>query len=313
MLSQTFGIMFKVEVDGTIVPIEWSESHFNDENIIIILEEYNQLVWIYYGKQNGLVTKRKAYRQADSLRGHGYTVGNSIIGRNLSGIVEIDQRKIDRVPETTQEWEKMKKLFTLNHVKYSEECVALSEGDIPRVPERKPAPEPTPEPAPVSEPVAAPAPTPEPASPSPAVEPVPEPSLEPITPDPQTSNPPVESTPGGAPSNTTAGGEGIPIVDDYAGIEEGAFNHSQESLDGVDFITKADELKAGNLIMAILRYSSDVYASKKGNHFKVESLDGPICEFTIENGKIMFSKESFTEIPSNVKKNIQEAFVDLSQ
>ncbi|MHA1794443.1 MAG: hypothetical protein ACTSVI_17540 [Promethearchaeota archaeon] len=289
MSSQTFGVMFKVEVDGTINQVPWDPKWFDDDNIIIVLDEYNQLVWIYYGRRNGIVTKRKAYRQADSLRGHGYTIGNSIIGRNLTGIVEIDQRKIERLPDEKDKWERLQKLFTLaHHEKVIEECVAL--GEYSSAPARSPAPKPEPEPTPAPEPAPKPEPTPAPA-PKPEPEPTPAPA----------PTPKPEPTP-----------DSIDIPEEYKGIEE-TFSTSEETkLQGVEYITKDDEIKAGNLIMAILRYFSDIYISKKGNHFTIESLEVGVCQFTIVDGKIKFSKDSFKELDPDMKKNIQKAFIELS-
>ncbi len=55
------------------------------------------MVW----QTRGLVSRRTALRQAESLKGHGYTIGKSIIGRDLKEIIEIEERKIGMVPDVT--------------------------------------------------------------------------------------------------------------------------------------------------------------------------------------------------------------------
>ena len=306
MSSQTFGLMFKVNIDGTVEPLPWSKEHFNDDNIIIVLDEYNQLVWIYYGKRNGIVTKRKAYRQADSLRGHGYTVGNSIIGRNLTKIIEIDQRKIERVPETTEAWNKLLKLLDIPHVKALGECVALG---VSEPSAGIPAGKPKPAPAPAS-----------PAAPEPSLTPAPESQPAPAAAPASTSTQP--DVPAETVQPTNISQPRIEPVDEYSGIEDeggvadtsDTFSTStEEKLARLDHISKEDELKAGILLMALLRNFADIYISKKGNHFAIESLEGPICEFTVENGKIKFSGNSFQEVDPGMKKKIQQAFIELSK
>ncbi len=103
----------------------------------------------------------------------------------------------------------------------------------------------------------------------------------------------------------------IAAINEYAGAEENFQTSSEIKLTGKESITKDDELKSGSLIMALLREFNDIYINKKGNHFKIESLEGPICEFTIENGGIKFSKGSFSGMDPNTKKKIQGHFVEI--
>nr|MDO8086709.1 hypothetical protein [Candidatus Sigynarchaeum springense] len=286
--SGTFAIEFDVSEDGVCTEIPWSKDHFSDDKIIIVLDELNNYVWAYYGKKNGLVKRRKALRQAESLRGHGYQVGKTIIGRQLTAIKEIDARMIDRVPEAKADWETLTSLFDLPYRKVESECVAIGEGAaLASVPVHKAPPAPRAGPA-VAPPSPVLEPVPEPAAPLPSPAPEPEvmPDLEPI---------PAEIAP----------------VNEYEGADDNFQTASEAKLTGRDSITKEDELKSGSLIMALLREFNDIYINKKGNHFKIESLEGPICEFTIENGSIKFSKGSFTGMDPNTKKKIQAHFVEI--
>lgn len=310
MVSQTFGISFNVEEDGTCVEIPWSPDHFTDDKIIMVLEEWNQLIWLYYGSKNGLVKKRKALRQAESLRGHGYSIneGKTIIGRHLKSIKEIDGRKIERVPETKQDYEKLLSLYEKPFRKLEGgECVAIGESGFDAAP--KPAPKPKPEPvaAPAPVPVAAPAP-------APAAEALPD--LEPVGAPAPAPAPSPAPTPAAAPAPAAApvaapAPAPAPAASEYDA--SASFETSTEpKLQQLDSIGKGDEIKAGNLIIAVLRDFADVYINKKGNHFKVESLEGAICEFTITDGKIKFANESFQDLDPGLKKKIQAAFVELS-
>jgi len=95
-----FGLMFNVLPGGDSQPIQWGKENFTEDKSIIVLDESSQVIWLWHGSKQGLVARRTALRQAESLKGHGYTVGKSIIGRDIKEIREIDQRKIGREPET---------------------------------------------------------------------------------------------------------------------------------------------------------------------------------------------------------------------
>ena len=100
MSQGSFGLMFNVKEGGESVTIQWGKENLTDDRSIIVLDESSQVIWLWHGRKQGLVARRTALRQAESLKGHGYTVGKSIIGRDVKEIREIDQRKIGRDPET---------------------------------------------------------------------------------------------------------------------------------------------------------------------------------------------------------------------
>ena len=73
--------MFDSREGGETVPIEWSKDQFQPDRSIIVLDESSLSLFLWHGSKQGLVDRRTALRQAQSLKGHGYTVGKSIIGR----------------------------------------------------------------------------------------------------------------------------------------------------------------------------------------------------------------------------------------
>jgi hypothetical protein len=100
--GKSFFMMFDVLTGGILEPIEFDGDALTPNRSIIVMDEENLRVWLWHGKMQGLVSRRTALRQAQSLKGHGYQAGNAIVGRGLSEIVEIDSRKIGRDPETTE-------------------------------------------------------------------------------------------------------------------------------------------------------------------------------------------------------------------
>ena len=143
--------MFDCREGGDSVPIQWSKDNLMEDKSIIILDEVNQVIWLWNGTKQGLVARRTALRQAESLKGHGYTIGKSIIGRDIRNIIEIDQRKIGRVPETDADNNKLQEILNKKFrelegyvITFSSEAAGVSipaakpATPQPKVPEPKP-------------------------------------------------------------------------------------------------------------------------------------------------------------------------------
>ena len=148
-----FALMFNVLEGGVVEPIKWGKENLIPERSIIVLDESSQSVWLWHGSKQGLVARRTALRQAESLKGHGYTVGKSIIGRDIKIIKEIDQRKIGRDPETDKLNGTFEELLTRTHQELDNFVVTFSTAEIKMEPKPISKPEPTisvkPEPKPV--------------------------------------------------------------------------------------------------------------------------------------------------------------------
>ena len=141
--SKQYFLMFRALEGGVIEPREWSSTAFKDDESIIVMDEENLVIWVWHGKRQGLVSRRTANRQAQSLKGHGYKVGNSIVGRNLREMIEIDQRKIGREPETDKNYEKFEQVINMPVTKMGQYIVAKGTGG--KAPESAPKPEAKPE------------------------------------------------------------------------------------------------------------------------------------------------------------------------
>ncbi|MHA1471998.1 MAG: hypothetical protein ACTSQW_02745, partial [Promethearchaeota archaeon] len=74
------------------------------------------------------------------------------------------------------------------------------------------------------------------------------------------------------------------------------------------------QAKIGFVIIGVLDHYDDIWISKKENNtYSVEHMDGKVCEFSIFEGKIKFSSDSFSGISTKVKTEIQKKFVELSK
>ena len=125
-----FGLMFNSLDGGVIEPIKWSKESFLPNISIITLDESSGSVFLWHGVKQGLVARRTALRQAESLKGHGYTVGKSIIGRDLKKIKEIDARKVGKVPEDTSLNEELQALLDKTFTELDNFIVSFQIGGV---------------------------------------------------------------------------------------------------------------------------------------------------------------------------------------
>ncbi len=266
-----FALMFNVLEGGVVDPIKWGKENLTPERSIIVLDESSQAVWLWHGSKQGLVARRTALRQAESLKGHGYTVGKSIIGRDIKTIKEVDQRKIGRDPETDKVNNDFEEVLGRKYKEYdnfvvtfSTTGVAPAEVKVEAKPISKPEPKPTPRPEP-------------------------KPSVKPE------HKPPVS-----APAYTTPKG---PIASEYetdeplpSSIPTSDVKVELPELKKVEETPK-EEVKVAFVLKAVLDYFDDIWVSKKSDgSYAIEMMDGPVCQFSIQESTIKFSANSFSGI-----------------
>ena len=273
----TFGLIFNVLEGGVIEPIKWSKDNFLPDTSIIVLDETSESLFLWHGARQGLVARRTALRQAESLKGHGYTVGKSIIGRDLKSINEIDARKVGKVPEDTKLNEELQVILDKKHTELDNFVVTFQAGGAKPVMgfQEKPKPAPTPAAKPVA--------TARPAAPVAA-----------------------------KPANLTAGASEYDEPEPLPSIKPETKPAPSIKISTKDLITDA---KVAFVFCAILEHFSDIWVSKKSDgSYGVEMMDGPICQFSIKEGaKLNFSANSFSGIDPKIKVSIQKKFIELSK
>ena len=271
--------MFNVLEGGVIEAIKWNKSNFMPDTSIIVLDESNETLYLWHGVKQGLVARRTALRQAESLKGHGYTVGRSIIGRDLKNIKEIDARKIGKVPEDTKMNEELQGILDKKITELDNFIVTFQAGAVKSVvlkkeePKVEVKPTPTPMPAPAATPTVS----------------------KPISP----------AKPKGVASEYDSA-EPMPSIKPEIKPAP-AINVSTTSL-----LTDA---KISFVFNAILDHFDDIWISKKSDgSFSVEQMDGPICQFSIKEGaKLKFTGNSFSGVEPRIKTAIQKKFITLSK
>jgi len=279
--------MFKVLEGGVSEPVKWSKDHLTPESNVIILDEGSSSVFLWYGSKQGLVSRRTALRQAESLKGHGFSVGKSIVGRDIKNLKEIDQRKISRVPEIDELNDELQTLLNRGFKYLDEYTVTFDvDGEFPSA--VKPASKSLPSEELVSEPVTMPAPKPEPVAVKAPPAPV-KPAMDFAS---------EYDTKPDIPKKITPISSQSVVETPKSVIEQGSTPKAKLDL--------SIQAKIGFVIIG-------VFSKKENSAYSVEHMDGKVCEFSIFEGKIRFSSDSFSGISTNLKTEIQKKFVELSK
>ena len=272
--------MFDVVEGGIVESIEFSKDHLTPDKSIIVLDEENQKVWLWHGKGRGLVPRRTALRQAQSIKGHGYQAGNAIIGRDLNAIIEIDDRKVGREPESTQNNEKLMLLLNKNYEPIGNMVYIIGKGGEKKVPLQESKPAPVQENKPVIKQVI---PTP---IDSKLEESKPEPEH------PKLDTPEID----------------VNVLQDELSktVESKPESEPKHTLD------ESDKVLIGRVIVLLMEQFKDLLISSKDDgSIKVEQMEGNICLFSVDNHKIKFTPDSFSEVPSEKKEAVENQISDL--
>ncbi len=266
MTAHDFAIMFNCKEGGVIEPIEWSPDQLQPDRSIIVLDESSMNLYLWHGKSQGLVARRTAHRQADSLKGHGYSIDQSIIGRDIKEIKEIDQRKVGRVPHETELNEEFQELLHRKHKKLENNIITFDRS-VTKVSSTKSKAKP--KTGLISKP----------------------------TPKPQ----PIEKSESKPKVSKLEPPKVIPISSPQS--------EAQTKLK-MDLKTRA---KVAFVLISLLDSFDDIWVSRKvDQQFSVEMMDGPICTFSIVEGRIKFTKNSFSGISPDIKISVQKKFVELN-
>jgi len=271
-----FALMFNVLEGGVSEPIQWGKENLTNDRSVIILDESSLVVWLWHGVKQGLVARRTALRQAESLKGHGFTVGKSIIGRDIKTIKEIDERKIGRDPQTDEINKELQELLARKYSELENFIITFSTTAADTMASK-------PEPTPATKSVPKPEPTPAPMETKKVL-----------------AKPVVKST-----TDQTTSTSKSPITAAEYEMEEPSPKEEENPI---------EEAKIAFVIKAVLDHFEDVWVSKKPDGiYAVEMLDGPVCQFSINKGTIKFAANSFSSISPNIKTEIKKKFVELSK
>ncbi|NVM28324.1 MAG: hypothetical protein HWN65_05740 [Candidatus Helarchaeota archaeon] len=333
-MSQTTKCAILLEISsGAAQRLPFSTESLKDDNVIAILDELHEVIWLWMGKNTGLVKRRGSMRVARSLRAYGHEIGPTIVGRRLKDVVPLDGKTIESDPTEKAKFDKVLTLFTrehalkadvlaeytvtaevVQHAYYglsksqrddlvSAAIAAPSAGDDSRkieeiVGQFRPEVPPESSTAAVT-PKVAPSPA-EPPSPAIISQPV---VVKPPAPKTKVVPPPVSPTqtieiPEDLPAATTIEISETPTIAPAPVVDDELLG----------------DVKASIVISSILSEISDVFIGVKiqeGNKiFTIEGPDGLICKFSQDKAKIQFLPGSWEKIGQDQKRNIQKLFID---
>ena len=311
----SYALMFTVLEGGVSEPVKFEKENLTDDRSIIILDESNQAIWLWHGSKQGLVARRTALRQAESLKGHGYTVGKSILGRDIKQIYEIDQRKVGREPETDNLHSQLQEIFTKKHNELDNYVISFDIiGEVPVIAKKavikeEPKPQVKEEIKIITKPT-----TVQPASEPMTPQPTPKPMTPQSTPKPMT----LQSTPKPTIVQSKSQPKPSPSASEYDSTEVLPSIKPAEKMEPTELVSKQQLLidaKVAFVISGIIDHFDDVWISKKDDgSYAVEEMNGPICTFSIkEGGKINFTANSFSGIDPKIKTAIQKKFIELTK
>ncbi|MHA1726217.1 MAG: hypothetical protein ACTSXH_15495 [Promethearchaeota archaeon] len=287
MSKLDFAIMFDVQEGGVIVPIDWNKDNLQPDKSIIVLDESSLALYLWHGARQGLVARRTALRQAESLKGHGYTLNKSIIGRNIRVIKEIDSRKVGRVPEETEKWEDLQQVLNRKFKVIEDKLITFQIKEAEAVKE-------------VVKPIFT-------EEPKVKEEPKETPKAEIKVPKPVLSRPKPEGAPPASTKITAMGQETVKVKESPEEAKPSPVKSEEQ-----DLLTKC---RIAFVIISILDHYDDLWISKKSDgSIGVEMIDGPICQFSVKEGaKLSFTRDSFNGISTKISNAIKKSYVDLSK
>ncbi|MFX0136283.1 MAG: hypothetical protein ACFFDN_21765 [Candidatus Hodarchaeota archaeon] len=109
-----FVIMLEI-TSGMSERLLFNMESLKDDNIVAIMDEINNVIWLWMGKNTGLVQRRGSMRAARSLKAYGHEIGNSIVGRKLSDVLDVRGDSIESDQQQKERFEKILNLFNTEH------------------------------------------------------------------------------------------------------------------------------------------------------------------------------------------------------
>jgi len=84
-----------LEIDsGEARPIPISAMHLSSDRTILIIDEDEGSMYLFIGRDVGLIARRMAERVTQSIKTYGFKFGNTVVGKNCSNLVIIDEKEV---------------------------------------------------------------------------------------------------------------------------------------------------------------------------------------------------------------------------
>ncbi|MFX0096885.1 MAG: hypothetical protein ACFE7E_03910 [Candidatus Hodarchaeota archaeon] len=273
-----YSIMLGLDDSGESSPIHFSEENLNGESVVIIIDEQNEIVWLWIGKQISFVRKRAASRIANSIKRFGYEIQNILVGKGIRTLETIEESLLGE-PDIREKFEQLKGLFRSKFSSVNEFLVSFGEKTVTAKPVSLPA----------EEIIIQPAPQP----------PEPQPSAEVIA-----SAKPKPSTP-----------ETLKITPQEM-ISQVSASTETSSAPHKNLRDILGSVKTGILITSVMKEYPELHVNHRSGEdseeYELETPDGTICRFKVDGSKLVISPES-TFGGEEKKIKIQKVFVEVAK
>ncbi len=302
-----FVIMLEI-TSGVSERLLFNMESLKDDNIVAIMDEIHDVIWLWMGKNTGLVQRRGSMRAARSLKAYGHEISPYIVGRKLKDVLDVRGDSIESDAEQKQRFEQVLNLFNTEHNLKFEGVLAeytgigagasnikyglTTEQRSELVKAALAAPTAGDDTRKIEQIVGDFRPPPPPESSTAKVIPKYQENVSsvPI----KTAPKPVSPTPA-TPTKTVTIQQRAPIDENVLG-----------------------EIKGSILINAILSKFNELFVgvSKSPDGSKTYSIEGPngeTCKFNIKGSNLSFLPGSWEKIAPNIKQEIQKLFLDRVQ
>jgi hypothetical protein len=114
---------------GEIKAVKFDPNLATSDNALIVLDEYNDMCWVWIGRNVGMPTRMHAIRMGKSVQKSGHKVGNTTVGMALSHIVEMNEKN-DSDPEVAASMSNFRNAMK-SRWSYEDEVLAFDESRMP--------------------------------------------------------------------------------------------------------------------------------------------------------------------------------------
>ena len=110
--SKKFCMLLEI-TEGISTPLPFNADSLREDNIVAILDEVHEKLWVWLGTNTGLIKRRGGMRVARSVKRYGKDFGNHNVGKFLDVIETIDGKKIN--DEDKDKFQTILELFSIKH------------------------------------------------------------------------------------------------------------------------------------------------------------------------------------------------------
>jgi len=115
MMEKRFLLMLKVQVDGSYSPIHFQKESLSSENALIIIDDLEEIVWVWIGSLISFVQRSIASRASSYIAKYGYMVDQFKVGAGFTRRL-IEEQFFEEI-DTQEAYKDFYRLFDMEKTK----------------------------------------------------------------------------------------------------------------------------------------------------------------------------------------------------